>query len=138
MSNRIQVRISTATERDGTSEKFWSLTIADEMTPNFERLPDAELKSYALSAKDWAVVKKKVETLGATWTKAKFAEGASKGKDYFTTKPAVVVLEIELTRSLRDSLRDLKGRSQALSISGKVKKISVRDKREGNSIDLED
>ena len=59
MSNRIQVRISTATERDGTSEKFWSLTIADEMTPNFERLPDAELKSYALSAKDWAVVKKK-------------------------------------------------------------------------------
>jgi hypothetical protein len=48
------------------------------------------------------------------------------------------VLEIELTRSLRDSLRDLKGRSQALSISGKVKKISVRDKREGNSIDLED
>lgn len=138
MSNRVQVRISTAAERAGKTEKFWSLTVSDEMTPNFERLPDADLVSYALSAKDWAVVKKKAESLGATWKSAKFASGAAKGQPYFTTKPQVIVLEIELTRSLKDSVRDLDRKTTSLSISGQVKKITVREQRAGNSVDLED
>jgi hypothetical protein len=138
MSNRVQVRISTAAERAGKTEKFWSLTVSDEMTPNFERLPDADLKSYSLSAKDWAVVKKKAESLGATWKTAKFSSGAAKGQNYFTTKPQVVVLEIELTKSLKDSVRDLDRKTTSLSISGQVKKITVREQRAGNSIDLED
>jgi hypothetical protein len=138
MSNRVQVRISTAAERAGKTEKFWSLTVSDEMTPNFERLPEADLKSYSLSAKDWAVVKKKAESLGATWKSEKFSSGAAKGQNYFTTKPKVVVLEIELTRSLKDSVRDLDRKTSSLSISGQVKKISVREQRAGNSVDLED
>jgi hypothetical protein len=138
MSNRVQVRISTAAERAGKSDKFWSLTVSDEMTPNFERLPDADLKSYSLSAKDWAVIKKRAESLGATWKTQKFASGAAKGQNYLTTKPQVVVLEIELSKSLKDSIRDLDRRTTSLSISGQVKKVTVREQRAGNSVDLED
>ena len=53
MTQNVQVRISTVSVRKGTTANFISLNISDEMTPGYERLPDAELKSYSLSLELW-------------------------------------------------------------------------------------
>lgn len=134
MSTRVQVRISTASVREGKNEKFWSLNVSDEMTPDFERLPEAELKSYSLSVSDWEALKKVAESKGAKWTSKK----DKNGNTYLATSPKVVVLDIEITKSLKDSLRELDRRTTALTISGQVKKISVREQRAGNGLALED
>lgn len=137
MSARVQVRISTASVREGKDSKFWSLNVADEMTSDFERLPDVEMKSFAVSVEIWEQLKKVAESKGAKWVSKK----DKNGNPYLSTAPKVVVLEIEIARSLKDSVRVLgTGRNamEVLAISGAVKKISVRDQRQGNLLDLED
>jgi hypothetical protein len=137
MSSRVQVRVSTASIREGKDSKFWSLNVADEMTADFERLPDTDMKSFAISVEIWEALKKAAESKGAKWVSKKDKNGNA----YLSTAPKVVVLEIEVARSLKDSVRVLgSGRNamEVLSISGTVKKIQVRDQRQGNLLDLED
>jgi hypothetical protein len=137
MSSRVQVRVSTASIREGKDSKFWSLSVADEMTADFERLPDSDMKSFAIDIETWEALKKVAESKGAKWTSKK----DKNGNPYLSSSPRVVVLEIEVARSLKDSVRLIgTGRSamEVLAISGTVKKISVRDQRQGNQLDLED
>jgi hypothetical protein len=137
MSTRVQVRISTASVREGKDSKFWSLNVADEMTSGFERLPESDMKSFAISVEIWEQLKKASESKGAKWVSKKDKNDNA----YLSTAPKVVVLEIEVARSLKDSVRVLgSGRNamEVLAISGTVKKISVREQRQGNLLDLED
>lgn len=137
MSTRVQVRVSTASIREGKDSKFWSLNVADEMTSDFERLPDVEMKSFAISVEIWEQLKKASESKGAKWVSKKDKNGNA----YLSSSPKVVVLEIEVARSLKDSVRVLgSGRNamEVLAISGTVKRVAVREQRQGNSLDLED
>jgi DNA primase large subunit len=147
MTTRIQVRVSTVYERineqivDGKTVKnfFFSLNVADEMSGGFERLIDADLTSFAVSKEVWAGIEKKCKELGVAWKKSEKTDKS--GNLYLTSKPSIVVLEIELSRALKDSLSILgTGRSalEALKISGNIKRITVRERRNGNSLDLED
>lgn len=137
MSTRIQVRISTASVREGRDSKFVSLNIADEMSSEFERLPDVEMKSFAVSLEIWNELKKVAESKGAKWSTKK----DKNGNPYLSSAPRVVVLDIEVARSLKDSVRLIgTGRNamEVLAISGTVKRVAVREQRQGNSLDLED
>lgn len=147
MTNRIQVRVSTVYERiaeklEGgktVKSKFYSLNVADEFTSGFERLPESDLTSYAVSEEVWAGIVKKCKELGVSWKKSDTADKS--GNFYLTSKPQIVVLDIELTRALKDSVSELgTGRNalEALKISGNTKKIQVRERRNGNGLDLED
>lgn len=137
MQQRIQVRVSTSSPRAGKDEKFFSLNVADEMAAEFQRLPECDMYSFAVSAEIWDALKKVSESKGAKWVSKK----DKNNNGYLTSSPKVVVLEIEIARSLKDSVKLLgSGRNamEVLSISGTIKKISVRNQRQGNSLDLED
>jgi hypothetical protein len=147
MSARIQVRVSTVYERiseqlvDGkqVKSKFYSLNVTDEMSGGFERLPESDLTSYAVSEEVWAGIVKKCKELNVSWKKSDAPDKS--GNHYLTSKPSIVVLEIQLSRALKDSVSALgTGRSalEALKISGAIKRITVRERRNGNSLDLED
>jgi hypothetical protein len=133
MSEKVQVRISTVAERKGTDSKFMSLNVSDEMTPGFARLPEAELKSYSLSLELWEQFKEKAESLGAKWVSKK----DKNGNPYLSSAPKVVVFNIELTRSLSDSVKDLDRTTRSLTLSGKAMGIQVREKREGNTVNFD-
>lgn len=133
MTQNVQVRISTVSVRKGTTTNFISLNISDEMTPGYERLPDAELKSYSLSLELWEQFKTKSESLGAVWTEK---EDKHK-KKYLTSSPKVVAFDIALNRSLTDSLKNLDRTTRSLTLSGGASKIQVRVQRPGNTVNFD-
>lgn len=133
MTQNVQVRISTVSVRKGTTSNFISLNISDEMTPGYERLPDAELKSYSLSLELWEQFKTKSEALGAVWVEK---EDKHK-KKYLTSSPKVVAFDIALNRSLTDSLKNLDRTTRSLTLSGAASKIQVRVQRPGNTVNFD-
>ncbi len=133
MTQQVQVRISTVSVRKGTTKDFVSLNISDEMTDGFERLPEAELKSYSLSLELWEQFKKKSEELGAVWTE----KDDKHKKKYWTSSPKVVAFDITLTRSLTDSLKNLDRTTRSLTLSGAASKIQVRAQRPGNTVNFD-
>jgi len=133
MTQQVQVRISTVSVRKGTTKDFVSLNISDEMTAGFERLPEAELKSYSLSLELWEQFKTKSEALGAVWTE----KDDKHKKKYWTSSPKVVAFDITLTRSLTDSLKNLDRTTRSLTLSGAASKIQVRDQRPGNTVNFD-
>ena len=133
MTDKVQVRISTVAIRDGKDAKFVSLNIADEMSPGYSRLPDAELKSYSLSLELWDKFKAHSEKLGVKWISKK----DKNGKAYLTSSPKVVTFDVALTRSLADSLKDLDRSTRSLTLSGNASNIAVREQRAGNTINFD-
>jgi len=133
MTQKVQVRISTVAIRDGKDAKFVSLNISDEMSPGYDRLPEAELKSYSLSLELWEKFKKHSEGLGAKWTSKK----DKNGKAYFASSPKVVTFDVTLTRSLADSVKDLDRSTRSLTLSGNASNIQVREQRAGNTISFD-
>jgi hypothetical protein len=133
MTQKVQVRISTVAIRDGKDSKFVSLNISDEMSPGYDRLPDAELKSYSLSLVLWDKFKLHSEKLGVKWTSKK----DKNGKAYLTSSPKVVTFDVALTRSLVDSVKDLDRTTRSLTLSGTAGNIQVREQRAGNTVNFD-
>lgn len=147
MNNRVQVRVSIAEKRarldqktgKPTKDTFMSLTISDEMTPMFSRLPDVSLKSFAISNETWKEIVKLSGKEGCKWV-----EGIKKTKKkglkepYLSSKASgkVLVLEVELSRPVADCVKASKD-GQAFNLSGKIKKVIVRGHRSGNELDLD-
>lgn len=147
MTSKIQVRVSTVYERisekteggKSVKSKFFSLNVADEFTSEYLRLPEADLTSYAVTEEVWAGIVAKCKELGVTWKKSDKPDKS--GNDYMTSKPQIVVLDIEINRALKDMIEPVGlGRNtiDALKIRGNTKKIQVREHRSGNILDLED
>lgn len=133
MTQKVQVRISTVAIRDGKDAKFVSLNISDEMSPGYDRLPEAELKSYSLSLELWEKFKAHSEKLGAKWVSKK----DKNGKAYLSSSPKVVTFDVTLTRSLADSVKDLDRSTRSLTLSGNASAIAVREQRAGNTISFD-
>ena len=133
MTQKVLVLISTVAIRDGKDAKFVSLNISDEMSPGYDRLPEAELKSYSLSLELWEKFKAHSEKLGAKWTSKK----DKNGKAYFASSPKVVTFDVTLTRSLADSVKDLDRSTRSLTLSGNASNIQVREQRAGNTISFD-
>lgn len=133
-AGRVWIRVSTAYARknDTTGETFTSLNVADAMVAGFDRLPQADLVTYALASDMWKELLSEIQKRGA-----KAGKGVDKkGVSYTHFKPMVVELLIQLTAPL--AVKDLGRKTSALSIAGTVVAINVREKRAGNSIALED
>jgi hypothetical protein len=133
MTQKVKVRISTVSIRDGKNDKFVSFSIADEMAPGYDRLPEAELKSYSLSLELWEKFRAHTEGMGAKWNSKK----DKNGKAYWSSSPRVVTFDVELKNSLTDSLKDLDRTTRSLTLSGTASNIAVRDQRPGNTINFD-
>jgi hypothetical protein len=133
MTQKVKVRISTVSIRDGKDAKFVSFNIADEMAPGYDRLPEAELKSYSLSLELWEKFKTHTTGMGAKWISKK----DKNGKAYWSSSPKVVTFDVELKNSLADSVKDLDRTTRSLTLSGTASNIAVRDQRPGNTINFD-
>jgi len=147
MNNRVQVRVSIAEKRarldqktgKPTKETFMSLTISDEMTPMFGRLPEVPLKSYAITNETWKDIVAIGQKDGCKWeTKLKKTKKKGQKEPYLSSKASgkVMVLEVELSRAVADCVKSTP-KGQVFNLSGKIKKVIIRGHRGGNDLDLD-
>jgi hypothetical protein len=132
-SGRVLVRVSVAYSRKNTvtGEVFVSLNVADSMTAGYERLPQADLVTYAVAKDVWTILVREIATRGAKATK-----GIDKNKEsYSKFSPKVVELVIQLTAPM--VVKNVGRTGSALSIAGNVSAINVRERRAGNGIALD-
>jgi hypothetical protein len=133
-AGRVSIRVSTAYTRSNVTkgETFVSLIVADAMVAGYDRLPQADIVSYALSSEMWKQLLTELKKRGA-----KTGKGVDKkGVSYTHFKPMVIELFIQLDRPM--AVKEVGRKTTALSIAGNVVGINVREKRAGNSIALED
>ena len=132
-SGRVLVRVSVAYARKNTvtGEVFVSANVSDTMAAGYERLPVADLVTYAVAKDVWTVLVTEIATRGAMATK-----GIDKNKEsYSKFSPKVVELVIQLTAPM--VVKNVGRKGSALSIAGNVSAINVREKRAGNGISLD-
>ena len=132
-SGRVLVRVSVAYARKNTvtGEVFVSANVSDTMAAGYERLPVADLVTYAVAKDVWTVLVTEIATRGAKATK-----GIDKNKEsYSKFSPKVVELVIQLTAPM--VVKNVGRKGSALSIAGNVSAINVREKRAGNGISLD-
>ena len=132
-SGRVLVRVSVAYSRKNTDtgEVFVSANVSDTMAAGYERLPVADLVTYAVAKDVWTVLVTEIATRGAKATK-----GIDKNKEsYSKFSPKVVELVIQLTAPM--VVKNVGRKGSALSIAGNVSAINVREKRAGNGISLD-
>ena len=132
-SGRVLVRVSVAYARKNTvtGEVFVSANVSDTMAAGYERLPVADLVTYAVAQDVWTVLVTEIATRGAKVTK-----GFDKNKkSFFKFSPKVVELVIQLTAPM--VVKNVGRKGSALSIAGNVSAINVREKRAGNGISLD-
>ena len=132
-SGRVLVRVSVAYSRKNTvtGEVFVSLNVADSMTAGYERLPMADLVTYAVAKDVWTILVSEIATRGA-----KAPKGIDKNKEsYSKFSPKVVELAIQLTAPM--VVKNVGRKGSALSIAGNVSAINVRERRAGNGIALD-
>ena len=132
-SGRVLVRVSVAYSRKNTDtgEVFVSANVSDTMAAGYERLPVADLVTYAVAKDVWTVLVREIATRGAKATK-----GIDKNKEsYSKFSPKVVELVIQLTAPM--VVKNVGRKGSALSIAGNVSAINVREKRAGNGISLD-
>jgi hypothetical protein len=132
-SGRVLVRVSVAYSRKNTvtGEVFVSANVSDTMAAGYERLPMADLVTYAVAKDVWTVLVTEIATRGAKATK-----GIDKNKEsYSKFSPKVVELVIQLTAPM--VVKNVGRKGSALSIAGNVSAINVREKRAGNGISLD-
>jgi hypothetical protein len=133
-AGRVSIRVSVAYTRKNTTngETFVSLSVADAMVAGYDRLPQADLVSYAVPGEVWKELLSELRKRGA-----KAGKGVDKkGVSYTHFKPMVVELFIQLTAPL--AVKEVGRKTTALSIAGTVVAINVREKRAGNGVALED
>ncbi len=131
-SGRVLVRVSVAYTRKNTDtgEVFVSANVVDTMAAGYERLPQADLVTYAVAKDVWTELVSEIGKLGAKVTK-----GIDKNKkNFFKFSPKVVELVIQLNAPM--VVKNVGRSGSALSIPGDViaKLINVREKRAGNGI----
>ena len=131
-SGRVLVRVSVAYSRKNTDtgEVFVSANVSDTMAAGYDRLPVADLVTYAVAQDVWTVLVTEIAKRGAKVTK-----GFDKNKkSFFKFSPKVVELVIQLNAPM--VVKNVGRSGSALSITGDViaKLINVREKRAGNSI----
>ncbi len=131
-SGRVLVRVSVAYTRKNTDtgEVFVSANVSDTMAAGYDRLPVADLVTYAVTKDVWTVLVTEIAKHGAKVTK-----GIDKNKKvYFKFSPKVVELVIQLNAPM--VVKNVGRSGSALSIPGDViaKLINVREKRAGNGI----
>jgi hypothetical protein len=133
-AGRVSVRVSTAYSRqnDTTGEAFMSLNVSDTMAAGYERLPKADIVTFALASNVWTVLLSEIQKRGAKASKGK----DKKGRAYLHFKPMVVELVIQLSAPM--AVKGLDRKTDGLAISGNVVSIKVREKGTGNGILLED
>ena len=132
-SGRVLVRVSVAYSRKNTDtgEVFVSANVSDTMAAGYERLPVADLVTYAVAKDVWTVLVTEIATRGAKATK-----GIDKNKEsYSKFSPKVVELAIQLTAPM--VVKNVGRKGSALSIAGDVAAINVRERRAGNGIALD-
>ncbi len=132
-SGRVLVRVSVAYTRKNTDtgEVFVSANVVDTMAAGYERLPQADLVTYAVAKDVWTELVSEIGKLGAKVTK-----GIDKNKkNFFKFSPKVVELVIQLTAPM--VVKNVGRKGSALSITGNVSAINVREKRAGNGISLD-
>jgi len=132
-SGRVLVRVSVAYARKNTvtGEVFVSANVSDSMAAGYERLPVADLVTYAVAKDVWTVLVTEIAKRGAKATK-----GIDKNKEsYSKFSPKVVELVIQLTAPM--VVKNVGRKGSALSIAGNVSAINVREKRAGNGISLD-
>ena len=134
-SGRVLVRVSVAYSRKNTDtgEVFVSANGSDTMAAGYDRLPVADLVTYAVTQDVWTVLVTEIAKRGAKVTK-----GIDKNKKaYFKFSPKVVELVIQLNAPM--VVKNVGRSGSALSITGNVmvKLINVREKRAGNGISLD-
>lgn len=143
------MEVRTVHERPtGSGGKFWSLNVADSGEAGFERLPDAQFRSYTISDEaGWKKFHKTVsDALKKHDAKCGFWEKTDVKKAKFwsakavdeTKKTAVVIVEIELAPGMNLAPQfDPKTKAMTLRISGKLltSTVRVRDPRPGNSVE---
>jgi len=132
-SGRVLVRVSVAYARKNTvtGEVFVSANVSDTMAAGYERLPVADLVTYAVAKDVWTVLVTEIAKRGAKATK-----GIDKNKEsYSKFSPKVVELVIQLTAPM--VVKNVGRKGSALSITGNVSAINVREKRAGNGISLD-
>jgi len=132
-SGRVLVRVSVAYARKNTvtGEVFVSANVSDSMAAGYERLPVADLVTYAVAKDVWTVLVTEIAKRGAKATK-----GIDKNKEsYSKFSPKVVELVIQLTAPM--VVKNVGRKGSALSITGNVSAINVREKRAGNGISLD-
>ena len=132
-SGRVLVRVSVAYSRKNTDtgEVFVSANVSDTMAAGYDRLPVADLVTYAVTQDVWTVLVTEIAKRGAKVTK-----GIDKNKKaYFKFSPKVVELVIQLTAPM--VVKNVGRKGSALSITGNVSAINVREKRAGNGISLD-
>ncbi len=132
--DRVNVRICAVREQKGPEGTFISVSLADDMEAGFTRVPasNGDVVSITYTVKVWNELKKLIESK----TKTKFVAKKDKNGKPFLASTKTVQLTIELTQPIK--VVALRGKMDAFSISGNVKKITSREKREGNGIQLED
>ena len=132
-SGRVLVRVSVAYSRKNTDtgEVFVSANVSDTMAAGYDRLPVADLVTYAVAQDVWTVLVTEIAKRGAKVTK-----GFDKNKkSFFKFSPKVVELVIQLTAPM--VVKNVGRKGSALSIAGNVSAINVREKRAGNGISLD-
>jgi len=132
-SGRVLVRVSVAYARKNTvtGEVFVSANVSDSMAAGYERLPVADLVTYAVAKDVWTVLVTEIAKRGAKATK-----GIDKNKEsYSKFSPKVVELVIQLTAPM--VVKNVGRKGSALSIAGNVSAINVRERRAGNGIALD-
>ena len=134
-SGRVLVRVSVAYSRKNTDtgEVFVSANVSDTMAAGYDRLPVADLVTYAVAQDVWTVLVTEIAKRGAKVTK-----GFDKNKkSFFKFSPKVVELVIQLNAPM--VVKNVGRSGSALSITGNVmvKLINVREKRAGNGLSLD-
>ena len=134
-SGRVLVRVSVAYSRKNTDtgEVFVSANVSDTMAAGYDRLPVADLVTYAVTQDVWTVLVTEIAKRGAKVTK-----GFDKNKkSFFKFSPKVVELVIQLNAPM--VVKNVGRSGSALSITGNVmvKLINVREKRAGNGLSLD-
>ncbi len=134
-SGRVLVRVSVAYTRKNTDtgEVFVSANVSDTMAAGYDRLPVADLVTYAVTQDVWTVLVTEIAKRGAKVTK-----GIDKNKkSFFKFSPKVVELVIQLNAPM--VVKNVGRSGSALSITGNVmvKLINVREKRAGNGLSLD-
>jgi hypothetical protein len=133
-AGRVSVRVSTAYSRENvnTGEAFVSVNLTDTMAEGYERLPKADIVTFALTSNMWKELCKEIQKRGAKVSK----DGDKKGRTYLHFKPQVVELVIQLSAPM--AVKELDRKTDGLAIRGNVVKVLVREKGTGNGIRLED
>lgn len=141
---RVLFAVLHATEREAKAGKYWDLEVVQisrgrddpikqpaALESRIEKFFNSYLDflpvHYALSPTDWGVLKEVSEKKGASWRTAIFETGSDKGRSYEICRAAIVFLDIELIRSLEESLRPPQKKSdiETLHIAGITKRIRV-------------